>query len=88
MTIVVLSLLIQGPLAILVALLLNRKMRGRSLIRVLIFVPWVVSEVIAGTGASLMLATDGALNDLLEQRRAQPLRAPTGCPIRTSRSGR
>ena len=64
-TIVVLSLLIQGPVAILIALLMNRKIRGRSIIRVLIFVPWVVSEVIAGTAASLMLATDGAVNDLL-----------------------
>jgi len=64
-TIVVLSLLIQGPVAILIALLMNRKIRGRSIIRVLIFVPWVVSEVITGTAASLMLATDGAVNDLL-----------------------
>jgi multiple sugar transport system permease protein/raffinose/stachyose/melibiose transport system permease protein len=39
-------------------------MRGRSLIRVLIFVPYVVSEVIVGTGWSLMLATNGAVNDL------------------------
>ena len=63
--ILVLSLVIQGPIAILLALLLNRKMRGRSIIRVLIFVPWVVSEVIAGTGFSLMLSTQGAINDLL-----------------------
>jgi len=60
-----LSLLIQGPLAILLALLLNRRMRGRSVIRVLVFVPWVVSEVIAGTGLSLMLPVNGAINDLL-----------------------
>lgn len=63
--IVVLSLLIQGPLAILFALLMNRKIRGRSLIRVLIFVPWVVAEVIAATGWKLMMATQGAVNDLL-----------------------
>src|SRR5579864_8146992 len=44
--IVVLSLVIQGPLAILLALLLNQKIRGRSLIRVLIFVPFIISEVI------------------------------------------
>jgi multiple sugar transport system permease protein/raffinose/stachyose/melibiose transport system permease protein len=64
LTIVVLSLILQGPIAIGLALLLNRKMRGRSLIRVLIFVPYVVSEVIVGTGWSLMLATNGAVNDL------------------------
>src|SRR3712207_3314854 len=39
--IVVLSLVLQGPIALALALLLNKKMRGRSLIRVLIFVPYV-----------------------------------------------
>jgi raffinose/stachyose/melibiose transport system permease protein len=63
--IVGLSLLIQGPVAILLALLLNRKMRGRSIIRVLVFAPWVVSEIIAGTGWSLMLQTQGAVNAFL-----------------------
>ncbi|WP_034263361.1 carbohydrate ABC transporter permease [Actinospica robiniae] len=63
--IVVLSLVIQGPLAIIMALLLNQKMRGRGLIRVLIFVPYVISEVIVGTGWSLMLQANGAMNDLL-----------------------
>lgn len=63
--IVVLSLLIQGPLAILFALLMNRRIKGRSLIRILIFIPWVVAEVIAATGWKLMLATQGAVNDLL-----------------------
>ena len=63
--IVVLSLVVQGPVAVAVALLLNRRIRGRSVIRVLVFVPYVVSEVIVGTGFSLMLATNGAVNDLL-----------------------
>ena len=63
--IVVLSLVIQGPLAIVLALLLNQKIRGRALIRVLIFVPYVISEVIVGTGFSLMLQDTGALNDAL-----------------------
>jgi raffinose/stachyose/melibiose transport system permease protein len=63
--IVILSLVIQGPAAILLALLLNQKIRGRSLIRVLIFVPYVVSEVIVGTGFSLMLQPTGAVNDVL-----------------------
>ncbi|GAA4627100.1 carbohydrate ABC transporter permease [Cellulomonas oligotrophica] len=63
--IVVMSLVLQGPVAVLLALLLNRPLRGRSVIRVLIFVPYVISEVVVGTGWSLMLATNGALNDLL-----------------------
>ncbi|UAJ80380.1 sugar ABC transporter permease [Leifsonia sp. ZF2019] len=64
--IVVMSLVLQGPIAILLALLLNRRMRGQSLIRVLIFVPYVISEVVVGTGWSLMLQTNGALNGALE----------------------
>ena len=63
--IVVLSLIIQGPVAILLALLLNQKIRGRALIRILIFVPYVISEVIVGTGFSLMLQVTGAVNDAL-----------------------
>lgn len=64
--IAVLSLVFQGPVAILLALLLNRRLRGQSIIRVLIFVPYVISEVVVGTGWSLMLQTNGALNGLLE----------------------
>ena len=65
--IVVMSLVMQGPAAVVLALLLNRRMRGRSIIRVLIFVPYVVSEVIVGTGWSLMLQTTGAVNGFLEK---------------------
>ncbi|MBN3932930.1 sugar ABC transporter permease [Streptomyces verrucosisporus] len=63
--ILVLSLVIQGPLAIVLALLLNQRIRGRSTIRVLIFVPYIISEVIVGTGWSLLLQSNGAVNDLL-----------------------
>lgn len=63
--IVVASLVLQGPAAILLALLLNRRMRGQSVIRVLIFVPYVISEVVVGTGWSLMLQSNGALNGWL-----------------------
>ncbi|MBN9155674.1 MAG: sugar ABC transporter permease [Microbacterium sp.] len=63
--IVVMGLILQGPVAIGLALLLNRRMRGQSVIRVLIFIPYVISEVVVGTGLSLMLQTNGALNGLL-----------------------
>jgi raffinose/stachyose/melibiose transport system permease protein len=66
LVILVLSLVIQGPLAIGLAILLNQRIRGRSVIRVLIFVPYIISEVIVGTGWSLMLQSNGAANDLLE----------------------
>ncbi|CAN5402408.1 sugar ABC transporter permease [soil metagenome] len=65
--IAVLSLVVQGPIAIGLALLLNRKMRGQSIIRVLIFVPYVISEVAVGLGWSLMLQSGGAANGLLEK---------------------
>lgn len=65
--ILVLSLVLQGPIAILFALLMNQKIRGRSIIRILIFVPYVISEVIVGIGWSLMLQDAGALNSLLEK---------------------
>jgi raffinose/stachyose/melibiose transport system permease protein len=64
--IVVFSIVLQGPVAILLALLLNRKMKGQSLIRVLIFVPYVIAEVVVGTGFSLLLATNGAANGALD----------------------
>ncbi|KUL41384.1 carbohydrate ABC transporter permease [Actinoplanes awajinensis] len=63
--IVVLSLVLQGPIAVGLALLLNRRMRGRSVIRVLIFVPYVIAEVIVGTAWALLLQTNGAVNDVL-----------------------
>jgi len=65
--IVIFSLILQGPVAILLALLLNRRMRGQSLIRVLIFVPYVIAEVVVGTGWSLLLQTNGAVNGMLEK---------------------
>ncbi|WP_460772742.1 carbohydrate ABC transporter permease [Microbacterium sp. GXF7504] len=65
--ILVFSLVLQGPLALGLALLLNRKLRFQSVIRVLIFVPYVISEVVVGLGWSLMLQSNGALNGMLEK---------------------
>jgi raffinose/stachyose/melibiose transport system permease protein len=45
--IVILSVLIQLPLGLGIALLLNRKIRFRGLFRTIVFVPYVVAEVIA-----------------------------------------
>ncbi len=63
--IVVMSLLIQGPVAIALALLLNRRMRGRTLLRVIIFIPFVLSEVIAGLSWKLLLQPDGPFDAFL-----------------------
>lgn len=64
--ILIMSLLVQGPIAIGVALLLNRRMRGRSVFRLLIFVPYVLAEVIAGLSWRLILQPAGAVNATLE----------------------
>ena len=64
--IVGLSLVIQGPLAIVIALLLNRRLRGRSVYRLLIFVPYVLAEVVAGLAWKLLLPPNGGVNALLE----------------------
>lgn len=64
--IIVLSILIQLPLGLAIALLLNRKIRGRNLLRTLVFVPWVLSEVITGVIWRQMLqAQYGLLDSLL-----------------------
>ena len=63
---VIASLVIQGPIAIGVALLLNRPMRGRSVLRMLIFVPYVLSEVIAGVAWLLILQPDGPFDAMLD----------------------
>ena len=64
--IMVLSIAIQLPLGLGIALLLNRKIRGRNLLRTLVFVPWVLSEVVTGVIWRQMLQADyGLLENLL-----------------------
>ncbi|GII97916.1 carbohydrate ABC transporter membrane protein 1 (CUT1 family) [Sediminihabitans luteus] len=48
LVIVVMSIVLQLPLGLAIALLLNRKMWGQGLLRTIIFVPYVLAEVIAG----------------------------------------
>jgi ABC-type sugar transport system permease subunit len=63
--IAVMSLLLQGPLALGVALLLSRKIKFRQVFRLLIFVPYVLSEVITGVIFAQILNPTGALNALI-----------------------
>jgi raffinose/stachyose/melibiose transport system permease protein len=65
LTIVIGSLLIQGPLALAVALLLNRRFRGRGFFRLLAFVPYVLAEVTVGVAWKLLLIHDGTADTLL-----------------------
>ncbi|NUT34605.1 MAG: sugar ABC transporter permease [Hamadaea sp.] len=59
------SLVLQGPLALGMALLLNRNFRGRSLFRLLVFVPYVLSEVTVGIMWQLILLRGGTADSLL-----------------------
>ncbi|WP_243395126.1 carbohydrate ABC transporter permease [Nocardioides currus] len=66
LVIVVLSIAIQLPLGVGIALLLNRSMRGRGLVRTLIFVPYVLAEVIAGViWFQLLIPDTGVVDGLL-----------------------
>ncbi|MEV4694645.1 sugar ABC transporter permease [Micromonospora echinospora] len=59
------SLLIQAPVALGIALLLNRRFRGRSAFRLLVFVPYVLAEVTVGIMWKLILTDGGTLDALL-----------------------
>ena len=54
-----LSLLVQLPFALGLALLLNQRMRGRALYRLMFFAPFVLSEVITAVLFSLCSSPAG-----------------------------
>ena len=57
--IVILSLAVQIPLAIGLALMLNRRFRGRAILRLIFFAPYVIAEVITAIVWSLLLQPNG-----------------------------
>lgn len=64
--IVVLSLVVQFPLTLGLALMLNRKMPGRSVFRLILFAPYVLSEVITAITWMLMLQPDGLVDQTMQ----------------------
>jgi raffinose/stachyose/melibiose transport system permease protein len=64
--IIALSLTIQIPFALWLALVLNRDFPGRAVLRLLFFAPYVIAEVIAGIVFQLMLTPDGLVDQTLE----------------------
>jgi raffinose/stachyose/melibiose transport system permease protein len=62
---VVLSLVLQIPFALGVALMLNRRFPGRAIFRLIFFAPYVISEVIAGVVWRLLLQPDGMVDGAL-----------------------
>jgi len=64
--IVVLSLLLQLPAALALALLLNSKIKGRAAMRTIFFAPYVLSEVVTGVVWRQILRPDGLLDQSLD----------------------
>lgn len=73
--IIVASMAIQLPLALIIALVLNRKFPGRSIVRVVIFAPYVISEVIAGVMWFIIFDPNGIATQFME---SIGLHAPAG----------
>ncbi len=65
-TIVVLSLAIQIPMALGLAVFLNKRFPGRTLFRVIFFLPYVISEVVTGIIFFLILKPNGLVNSALQ----------------------
>jgi raffinose/stachyose/melibiose transport system permease protein len=63
--IVVLSLFIQIPFSLAVAVLLNRRFPGRMVLRLLFFLPYVLSEAVTGIVFTLMLRPDSVVDSTL-----------------------
>ncbi len=64
--IVILSLFVQIPFALWLALQLNRPFRGRTALRLLFFAPFVLSEATTGIVFQLLLYPDGMVDRALQ----------------------
>ena len=71
--IIVLSLVIQIPFSLALAVMLNRRFRGRAIFRILFFLPYVLSEAIAGIVFSLLLQPQSVVDSLLTGTGLGPL---------------
>lgn len=67
LVILALSLLIQLPVALGLALIVGRRMHGRAFFRTVFFLPYVLSEVITGVIWSFLFHPRTGLNDLFER---------------------
>jgi raffinose/stachyose/melibiose transport system permease protein len=64
--IAVLSVAVQLPLSIGLALLLNRRLHGRTFVRIVVFAPYVLSEAITAVIWLLMLQPGGFVDQLFQ----------------------
>jgi raffinose/stachyose/melibiose transport system permease protein len=65
--IVALSLALQIPFSLALAVMLNRRFRGRAILRLLFFLPYVLSEAITGIVFRLMLQPGSVVDSALTQ---------------------
>jgi raffinose/stachyose/melibiose transport system permease protein len=65
-TIAVLSLVLQLPLSIALALLLNRQLRGRGFLRLVVFAPYVLSEAVTAVMWLMLLQPDGFIDHVFK----------------------
>ena len=65
--IIVLSLALQIPFSLGLAVLLNRRFPGRAIFRLLFFLPYVLSEAITGIVFSLLLQPDALVDSTLQR---------------------
>jgi raffinose/stachyose/melibiose transport system permease protein len=63
--IVVLTIVVQLPLSIALALLLNRRLRGQTFLRMVVFAPYVLSEAVTAVIWLLMLQPGGFIDEVL-----------------------
>jgi raffinose/stachyose/melibiose transport system permease protein len=66
LTIIILSLAIQIPFSLGLAVLLNRRFPGRAIFRLLFFVPYVLSEAITGIVFRLLLQPDSVFDSFVK----------------------
>jgi raffinose/stachyose/melibiose transport system permease protein len=65
--IILLSLAVQLPFALAIAMILNQRLRGRALLRLLFFMPFVLSEVVTAVVFTLMLQPSGLADQSLDK---------------------
>ena len=65
-TVIILSLTIQIPFSLALAVLLNRRFPGRAVFRLLFFVPYVLSEAITGIVFRLLLQPDSVFDAVVK----------------------
>ena len=64
--IVLLTLVVQLPAALALAMLVNAKIKGRAVLRTIFFAPYVLSEVVTGVVWRQILRPDGLLDQSLD----------------------